>query len=197
MSKAATYDLNKIELLKLNRAFSQSISIENKSARETVSLHMIRTLIGGRRRTKLGKKRRQVVKNPEFERGSGKPRFAVKQLRQNKPPLFLPKKVKTAGSDPRVLISNRGLAKSSWGWALSRLGKARGKNYARGRGRKFVRLRKSLLSVNPRIVTKIALTYILKMHPTIVKASQRAATNFILKRQEQKLAKKLQKRFRR
>jgi hypothetical protein len=192
MADTATFELNQVEAARLDRALVQSLSIENRSAIETVKYLMIRIMQAGRSRTKQGKKFRDVKENPAWSKGSKESRYVIVKKLQPSGEVFLPKNDKGKANDPRCIILTRGLAKSSWGWGLKKMGESSNTIPKSGR---FTFVLKKLSGINPFVLLKISLEYIDKVHPGIVQQAMASAVNYILKRQEQKLQKQLQRQF--
>ena len=179
----------------MRKAFRQSIEIEKRSVPETLTFFAIRTAMSARSRTKRGKKFRDVINNPEWQKGSKKSKYAIVVKRQNKPDVLLSKRTRKKKGDSRVLISRKGLAKGSWGWMLSALGRNKGRTAKNSR--KFIKVQKLFQQITPKIILENQLTYIDKIRPGIVREATQSALNYILKRQQQKLEKKLQRQFNR
>lgn len=193
MAEAATFELNPIEAARLDRAMVQSIAIEKRSAVETVKYLMIRIMQAGRSRTKAGKKYRDIVDNPKWTKGSNEKKFVVIRKLQPSGERLIPTDDRSKAKNPAALIKSRGLAKSSWGWGLYQLGKGGGT--VTSQAKRHTTVKQMLSNVNPMIVLTIALDYIGKAFPGIAQQAMSSAVNYILKRQEQKLEKQLQRQF--
>lgn len=184
----------------MKKAFRQSMQIEKRSAKETLKFFAIRVAMAGRSRTKRGKKFRKIIQNPLWTPGRGRNRskhlrYLIVVKRQKKRDLLLPKRNKKKAGDSRVLIKRAGMAKQSWGWMLAAFGKNKGNT--KKVSRKFIKVQKFFKVLTPKIILENRLTYINTLHPNIEKDVTQAALNYILKRQEQKKAKQLQKQFKR
>lgn len=192
MSNAATFELSKVEAARLDRALTQSISIENRSAVETVKYLMIRIMMAGRSRTPKGKKFREIIENPAWGKGSRLKRYAIIKRLQPSGYKYIYTDTKAKSKNPQAIIKRQGLAKSAWGWGLKLLGENANTGNQNG---KHTKVQKILTALNPAIILNIALTYIDKIAPGIVATSINSAVNYVLKRQEQKLEKQLRSQF--
>jgi hypothetical protein len=87
--------------------------------------------------------------------------------------------------DPKVaLITNRGLAKRSWGWMLAKMGSPRGPAPQTEKGgisgKKFVRVTSRLKSMNPQIRLINTLSYLQSAYRGLVTVSLNKATKSLL-----------------
>ena len=194
-SSATSVELDKTEQRKLERALRQSISIEKKGAVDTVNRFAIKVMQAGRSRTKQARKYRDVEQNPNWKKGGKNARYRIVRYTQSGVRYIPKRKAKKAG-DPRVLISNKGLAKSSWTWALWRMNNRTGKLAStRQKVQRFVRVRKIQRAAYYAVKLVIELAYIKIIAPGVERIAIMSAVNSILKVQEKKLQKKLQRQF--
>ena len=199
MSKTE-FKLDKREEVKLNRAMKDAIAIERKSAQGAVVRFMIFALQSARKTAKMGKKTRDVVKNPQWISKKRTPRtapYVILRRNQDKTDL-IPKWEKSKKNDPRVKIAQRGMASNAFGVGLRKLGKPhKKKGGKRASARKFVRITKKLMSRSPSIIFSSVLGYVKKAYPGIELEAKRKAINRVLKVQERRLQKQLERRFKR
>ncbi len=138
-------------------------------------------LVGqAKKRTKVGKrKQRRIRRNMEkyqqkrttsgkfakgfrAVRGSKAPKWLIIRPLQNGKTDVIPTNKK---SDPQRRIRTRGIGLNSWGYALARLGQAKGRMLNNAGGRKYIRVLKQLKGVNPYIKIENDLEYIEKINP--------------------------------
>ena len=191
------FKLNVREKARLDRAMKDAIAIEGKSVKDTVERFMIRVMKAGRRRTMSAKKYRDVEQNPNWKKGSKNARYRIVRYTQTGGIKYLPKRNKKKAGDPRVLISRRGLAKQSWTWGLWAMKNTTGRvTQANKRAlRRLVRLKRIRRSAEYAIKLILSLSYIKKISPGIERRAINSAVNAVLKIQEKRLAKKLQRKF--
>ena len=154
-----------------------------KDAENAVQHAAIRFAMSGRARSKPSKKNRELFPNPN-RTGRGKKavgaRYLIQYLRQPpNPPRLVPTDVR---SDKRRVIETRGLAKASWGWMLSRMGRSVSAGVTQGR--KTGRLASKFADVvnhsgrrDPSIRLTDRLTYLKRAFPGIEPRAFQSAAN--------------------
>jgi len=160
----------------LNRAMLRMVresEIDNEQLVRHTAFAVARS---GRAATKLSKKRRDIIGNPDAERG--KAQYLIRVRHQEHPDTFIPT---NSRSDPRRLLRMRGAAKNSWAGVLKSLGAiadtvggrhGTGYGYAVRRGDKW----------HPVIEITNLTSYLLIVHPDIAHTAAEKGARALEKR---------------
>jgi hypothetical protein len=176
--------------------------IMRKSRKEFLEWFGVRYGMSARNLTKMGKKFREIVPNPHYFKGSKKAKWAIVVRKQPRGQTLIPKRTKKKSDDRRVLIPNRGMAKTSWGWMLGRLGKARSvpasvAPKAAKRAKRVVDTAYQESRDSAVITLTNRLSYLTNMDPTLEKTAVERATAFMHRQADHKLQKEYDKKVNR
>ena len=182
----------------LTAAMERAVLETRRSATEACTWAAIKFVESALPRTPVAKRLRKTVSGTvPFVTKRGKTvmrnRRGVMKYSQNRPPEFraYPKSDPPAKDRMRV-IDNRGLARSSWGWMLAKLGKPGGKGRARARALAHVRMR-NMGGLNPSITLINDLGWIEQAAPGIVNQAAAAAAAGLVGQIERRIESRLRR----
>ena len=167
----------------------ESVLVVGRDLEKTLLWYSRAFIKSARANTKMGRKLRDVIDNPDWKPRSGRARYLIRVLHQgDAAPTYIPANKR---SDPRRVISRRGTAKNTWNGCLRRLGGS-AKTVGGGHGSKYGTAKKRLQEAVPSIEIINPLSYLPIIHPNILEETMQRTNHRMAKlmtRQAQRLAK--------
>lgn len=109
--------MDQSSIAKFNAVLRKTALLSKRPASEVVKQGYIHFLQSGRANTKLGKAKRAIVDNKNYDkRNPGTKPYFIVFLHQKRGPKYVPTDSK---SDPRRRIRRRGLARQTWNWMFA------------------------------------------------------------------------------